>query len=337
VKRLLAFGLAAAAVAALVVLAPAASAQTTPPLDVDVSGADGHGRIEAPGLACDDGGEGAYWHYAYSASLPAGPGHGFSKLPGTLRLNLDLHSDEVRYPNTDARPVPANPNAFLLGDETTVGLANDRGTLRLRMASGGGCGDEGSTVDFDGVTASTAGTGNTWEVDAGTGAYEGAAGDGTFGLTASVAPGADNPFHLTLDGDISVLQPTLDVEVVSTFWGNLGLDYVSRKVSVTYRITNTGPGFAYDATLANTVPETPGVTAIGPVPQPLGDLMPDESELVTVRYFVHPSLSPPPCTLLLLGCQFQARVDVNWLDALDVLRTPNESLGVKAPLLPPPL
>ena len=316
-----------------VVGAPSAAAAPTPPLNVDVTGNDGTGRIESPGLACGDGGDGAYWHYAYSSPLPAGPGHGFSNLPGSVRLNLDLHSDEVRYPNTNAQPVPPQPNAFLLGDESTASLLNDRGTVRLRLSTGGGC--SGSTVNFDGVRATTVGTGNLWSVESGTGAYEGAGGSGTFALVADVAPGADNFFDLDLDGSLTVRQPTLDVEVAGTFWGNLGLDYVSRRVSVQYRITNTGPGQAFGARLTGTVPQTGGTVAMGPVPQDLGDLLPGESVLVVVRYQLN--ILPPPCQLVILGCNFSARVDVTWADALDVVSTPNETLGAKAPLLPPPL
>jgi hypothetical protein len=318
-------------------LAPQAAGadEPTPPLTVNVSGTDGHGRIEAPGLACEDNGDGAYWHYAYTSTLPGGPGHGFSKQPGTVRLNVDLHSDEVRYPNTDARPVDANPNAFLLGDESTASLMNDRGTVRLRLETGGGCGDP--TMNFDGITASTAGGNNTWEMDTGTGAYEGATGSGSFALTAAVAPGADNPFSLQLNGTINVRQPALDVQVLKTFWGNLGVDYLLRNVSVTYRITNVGTGNAYEASLASTVPLTGGVNALGPTPQPLGDLLPGEYEDVTVRYFLHPHLLPPPCLLIILGCNFSARINVEWRDALDVLRTPNQVRGSAAPLLPPPL
>ncbi|MGH9136057.1 MAG: hypothetical protein ACRD0G_03295 [Acidimicrobiales bacterium] len=316
----------------LLLAGPTADAQPTPPLDVDVSGADGHGRIEAPALSCDEGGDGAYWHYSYSSDLPAGPGHGFSNLPGEVRLNLDLHSDEIRFPNTDARPVPANPNAFLLGTETTASLLNDRGTVRLRLSSGGGCGDP--TMNFDGVHVATLGDGNEWTLDSGTGAYDGATGTGTFSLTADVAPGADNPFRLELDGALTVLQPNLDVTVLGTFWGNLGVDYLTRRVSVAYRLTNTGPGYAYDAHLMATEPQTSGVTALGPVPQSLGDLLPGEFRDVTVRYQLG---LLEPCQLVILGCQFSARLDVEWLDALDVLRTPDQTRGATAPVLPPPL
>lgn len=327
-------GGAALALSALALPSTDAGAAPTP-LTVNVTGTDGVGRIEAPGLSCADGGDGAYWHYAYSSTLPAGPGHGFSRLPADVRLNLDLHSDEVRYPNTNAQPLPANPNAFLLGDESTASLLNDRGTVRLRLSTGGGCGN--SQMSFDGVTASTDAGGNTWTVDSGTGAYDGITGSGTFALTAAVAPGADNPFSLSLNGNLSVPQPALDVALVRTFWGNLGLDYVSRRVSATYQITNVGTGPAYDTRLTGTVPLTGGVSAMGPVPQTLGELAPGESAFVTVRYQFGLSLLPPPCLLIIIGCAFSSRIEVAWVDGLDIPSTPNETIGATAPLLPPPL
>lgn len=318
----------------LTVLAPTTAAAAPTPLQVNVSGTDGVGRIEAPGLSCAEGGDGAYWHYAYSSSLPANSGSGFSDLPAQVRLNIDLHSDEVRFPNTNAQSIPANPNAFLLGNESTASLLNSRGTLRMRLQTGGGC-DDGSRMNFNGITASTAGGGNTWAVDSGTGAYTGATGTGTFGLTADVAPGADNPFNLTLNGTINVPQPSLQVALVRTFWGNLGVDYLTRRVSVVYRITNAGTGWGYAARLVNTVPQTGGVTAMGPVPQSLGDLAPGEAIEVTVRYQL--GVLPPPCQLIVLGCTFNSRIDVSWTDALDVASTPSLVVAAKAPNLPPPL
>jgi hypothetical protein len=85
----------------------------------------------------------------------------------------------------------------------------------------------------------------------------------------------------------------------------------------------------------DTEPITGGVHALGPVPQPLGDLAPGEHVDVTVRY--HLNLLPPPCQLIILGCVFEAEVAVDWFDALDVLHTPNQVRSAKAPLLPPPL
>ena len=82
-----AFGVLGIALGTLLWAPPGVEAAPVP-LNAHVTGTDGHGRIEAPALSCDDGGDGAYWHYAYSGSLPAGGGHGFSQLPADVRLNI---------------------------------------------------------------------------------------------------------------------------------------------------------------------------------------------------------------------------------------------------------
>ena len=206
-----AFGVLGIVLGTLLWAPPGVQAAPTP-LNAHVTGADGHGRIEAPALSCADGGDGAYWHYAYSGSLPAGPSHGFSQLPGDVRLNIDLHSDEVRYPNTNANPLPAEPQRLPAGDGVD-GLTAERpghgataalDRRRLRRPE-----DElrrhhrqhGRRRQHSGRSSPAPAP---TRVPAAT---------GTFGLVADVAPGADNPFTLDLNGSLTVRQPALDVAV----------------------------------------------------------------------------------------------------------------------------
>jgi hypothetical protein len=292
---------------------------------VDAAGANGEGRIETPGRRCADGGQGAYWNYDYGAPLDGGV---FSSLPGDLRLHLALHSDLVRFPNSGTPVLVDGPSAFLLGDDSHATLANARGTLRVRLRSGS-C--DGPTLSFDGVSGAG---GGTWEVDSGQGSYREATGSGTFTVQADVAPGADNPFALQLDGDVAVLQPNLQVEVLGTFWGSLGTDYVTRRVTVTYRVTNTGPGDAFDARIAEITSSTPGVVPLGAGGIRLGDLEPGDSEVRNVRFQLGLA---GPCELVILDCRFTTETDVEWHDALDVVTTPTATNTAQAPTLPPPL
>lgn len=342
----------APAVAGLVLLPVTPAAAVDPfALAFSARGTDGVGRISTPGRPCAEGGDGAYWHYDYSAPLAgrtsAGPGV-FSALPGELRLHVDLHSEqgETRVtPAGQAAPPPSpQPSAFLLAEESHASLINERGTVKLRLRSGE-CARDKLTLAFDGVTASGPGT---WSVDpnAATGAYRQATGNGTFGLTAAVAPGADNPFDLRLDGKIEVLKPSLKVEVADVYWGFLGADYLLRRVTVVYRVTNAGPGDAFAARFVDAASSTTDVTFLGPANQPLGDLLAGESELVKVRYRLGPG--NPPCALVILGCQFDTRVKVDLPDALDrPAQTSAAPTGgrcqpardgcVRAPDFPPPL
>ena len=295
------------------------------PINVNVSGANGEGRIETPGRTCAEGGQGAYWNYDYGAQLPAGV---FSSLPGDVRMHLALHSDVIRFPNTG--PVlPMTPAAaFLIGDDSHASVANDRGTIKVRLTSGT-CNTP--TLAFNGIT--TAGSG-TWSVDSGQGSYRQATGSGTFTVQADVAPGADNPFSLQLAGTVQVLQPNLKVEVIGTFWGSLGTDYLTRRVSVVYRITNVGVGDAFGASITN-ITSQPGAQPMANPPILLGDIPAGESRTFSTRHQLQ--LLGPPCFLVILGCNFQTTMTVNLPDALDQPHVLSDTVAAKAPLLPPPL
>ncbi len=280
-------------------------------LEVAVAGGNAVGRITDPGLDCPAG-EGAYRHYGIEAPLAAGL---FSSLSGTLRGTLDVHD-----------------GPFLAASGSHVTLDNERGTLRFTL-TGGDC-ENPSLVSTgpDGV----AGSGDLVQ-PVGTGAYrEAAIAGGTYSLTAEVAPGADNPWSLTLSGSVQVLTPRLAVDVVEAYWGNLGLDYLSRVVTVVVEVTNPGPGDSYAAVLtgAPAAPST-GVTLIaGQVPRPLGDLVAGESVQVALRYQL-PLLGA--CQLIILGCTFPITVSATMPDALDQPGSASAPTTVRAPDLPPPL
>lgn len=300
------------------------------PFAIDVLGADGRGRIQSPGRSCDDGGAGAYWHHDHEARLAPGA---LTSLPGDLTFLLELHSDVIRRPNSvdlpPAGPPGDPPTAFMPPGQSLAVLGNQRGTIRLGLASGT-C--AAPTLRFNGRSA--AGEGE-WTIEGGTGSYEGVAGSGGFAFAADVDPGADNPWSITLDGDLQVNQPALEAKVVNTFWGNHGTDYVTRRVSVTYELTNTGAGDAFGARLVTTNSPTPGVTPLGPHDQPLGDLHAGESIQVTVRYQLG---LLQPCALIILGCDFTTGLTVGWTDALDIAsQAVAPPMPVSAPDLPPVL
>ncbi len=168
-----------------------------------------------------------------------------------------------------------------------------------------------------------------------TGAYRQATGGGTFTLEADVGPGADSPWHVVTDGDISVLQPELRMSVIRTSWGGLGVDYVTRRVTVTYLVENIGPGDSFGARVVSTTSSTNGVTPLGPTPQALGDIPKDGSKIFSVRYQLG---LLAPCRLVILSCNFVTTVGVEMPDALDVVAAAqSKNLAVQAPALPPPL
>jgi hypothetical protein len=320
----------------------AASALAPKALQVSVSGVNGVVRSTQPGLSCADGGKGSYRHHSAEGALAPGL---LSNLAGTIRTTLDVHYDRQSGPQ---------PSAFLLGDESHVTLANQRGSVQI-MLRRGTCAAPG--VNFDGTVATLASPQGVWDTGTltGTGAYRAVTGSGTFGFSAELNPGADNAWSLQLGGALTVLAPGMALRVERTFWGNLGLDYVSRVVTVVFRIGDTGAGDSFGArttavSAASGVrpcAEPPGALNTCPNGSPpqhrLGDLascadatLPAacDTELITVRYFL-PLLGP--CALIILGCQFNTTISADLPDALDTSATQQRTVLVRAPDLPPPL
>lgn len=295
--------------------APAAPAAPPPawnparPLTVAVSGADGVSRAVGEGLGCDGATPVEDVHLGLGASLPAGT---LSSAPATLTGNLGLAGTRLE---------PATSH---------VTLGDERGTVRLRL-DGGACPGTGNLApDGDGL----AGSGPASLLGA-TGSYRDATlTGGSWTLSTGTDPGADNPWTLALGGQLAPLAPGLQVQVLGAYWGNLGLDYVSRIVTVQLRVTNPGPGDSYDSAVTG-VSAGPGVTVLGSFPQPLGDLLAGESRVLTVRYQL--ALLGPPCQLVLLGCSFGTTVKASLPDALDGPTVLTAGAAVTAPDLPPPL
>ena len=315
----------------LFILASVSPAQAAPaPLNVTLLTTDGVGRITTPGRSCDEGGDGAHWHYDYGSPLAPGL---FSSLAGEVRAHVDLHSedDATRIdPDPDPPFEGTGAGAFLQGEESHASLINQRGTVKLRLSSGS-C--KVPTLAFDGRSATGAGE---WVVDRGVGAYRGATGSGDFSIEqAEVGPGADNALSMALTGAIDVLRPGLDVEVMDAYWGLLGADYLLRRVTVLFRITNPGPGdsFASKALSANSPTNGVGERG-GYVPRYLGDLLEGESEIVKMKYELG---LLQPCALVVLGCEFDVVVRVLTPDALDRPQTQSRTVHVRAPNFPPPL
>lgn len=303
------------------------------PLALDVSGTNGAGRIDRPGRSCAEGGNGAHFHYEYGAPLAAGA---FTSLPSSLRLQLDLHAE------ASGTPQPSYARAFMLGEASSVAISNERGTIRLALKSGEGtC--SAANLSFDGTRLTAPATG-TWRVVEATGSYrEARAGPGpnTFELSAEVAPGADNPFRLRLNGSIQVLKPVPRVTVKKTYWGFLGVDYALRRVTVVYEVKNIGKGDAYGARLTDVVSTTAGTTPLGPKVQKLGDLAgasdPAKGEAEDARVKYQFALNQP-CLAVILSCQFTSQLTVVLPDALDQpIEFKSGDLKATAPALPPPV
>lgn len=302
------------------------SAASDHAIAVNASGGNGVGTITAPALRCNEGGSGDYRQYRLQASLPGGV---FSALPSSLLATVDVHTDPALAAASGGK------NSFLLTTNSHATLENDRGTLQLALVAHGAPNAVGScpqaTLDFNGTQVSGAGT---WTVAAATGAYRNATGSGTFSLSASLLPGATNPWSLKLDGSVQIGEPALSIKSTKPFWGSLGLDYLSRIVSVSYTVANTGAGDAYNVQLLSTTSPTPGVKPLGVTPQSLPDLPAGETASFTVRYQLG---IPQPCVAVILNCTFQSVVQVDLPDAFDIPTTQSATAVVTAPALPPPL
>ena len=283
-------------------------------LDVQLAGSNGESRVRGDGLDCEGEEPVDDVHLLLSAPVPGGT---LSSLLATANTNLGLAGHRLE---------PTTSHAAL-GDE--------RGTVRFRL-DGGAC--PGPNLPNPNLLApdgngALAGTGPLALVGS-TGSYRSATlASGTWSLTAAVDPGADNAWNLRLAGQLRVLAPGLQVERLAAYWGNLGLDYVVRIVTVQYRITNPGPGDSYGSALT-AASASPGVVSLGPLPQPLGDLLAGESRIVTLRYQLG---LLQPCQLVILGCNFQTTLTASLPDALDAAGSRSATVGVTAPNLPPPL
>lgn len=329
-----------AAVAAVAGAPTARSATADHPLSLSVASENGRGRSVSPGRPCETGsdGVGAYWHYDYDTEMAPGV---LSPLGGEVLAHLDIRSGRQPYQNLDgAYPDGADPAAYLGGAESTVSLLDSRGSVKLRLSSGS-C--EAPTLAFDGSVAAGSGT---WAVDSGSGAYRDVTGSGTFTLSAEVNPGADNALDLQLDGLLSSPTPELEVTVVRTFWAGLGTDYLTRRVSVEYRVSNVGTGDAFGAVVTGISNPTSGVDPMvgSGFSLPLPDLpacLPDGSnqdrcsETFVVRHQM--GLLLGPCALLILGCQFDTTITADLPDAFGVPSVQSDTVRVRAPDLPPPL
>ena len=287
------------------------------PLGLDVTASNGTGRITRPGRPCAADGDGAAWHYEYESALAPGS---VGLPPGTLGLHLDVHSDlDSGAPR---------PSSWLQSGGSYATLSNSRGDVRLALDDGGSCTTRTATVD--GTTAETTGT---WVVDSASGAYEEALGSGTFAVTAGIAPGADNPLGLQLNGALQVLQPDLDFRVVKRFWGQLGADYALRIVSIVVEATNNGAGASFGTKLTEASTPTPGVTYLDGAPASFGDLAPGESARAVLRFRLE---LLQPCKTVILNCPLKVAVKADAPDVLDVSTTHTDLLATTAPDLPPP-
>jgi len=320
----------------------------------NVSAANGRTRVERS-LPCDGGdGDAGYWHLQGEQPLPAGiltaP---TNPLRGDFRLFADLHSPyhTIRTsPEPVAAPGPVASAAYLQPDASRVALSNARGTVKLALTSGS-CSRGGQTFAFDGLQASGPGT---WVIDSSSGSYRSATGSGTFTLDSGFAPGADNPWSIGLTGNVTVLQPKLAVELVETYWGRDGVDYLKRQVAAVYRVTNVGAGDTFAASLTSASSPTKGAslirimingknllidgnTPLGTFPRPLGDLSSTEDVLVTIVWQLPLPSNTSACKLVILKCEITTNLGFSAPDALDLPTTHSASLKVRAPDLPPPL
>ena len=322
---------------------------------VGVGANNGRTRIERS-LGCDAGGDADYWHFQSEAPLPPGVVTGpQSTLSGDLRVFADLHSPSHAIRATpEPVPGPMDDSAFLLPDASRVALSNQRGTVKMKLTSGG-CARGAQTLDFDGTTAKTNERPGTWAIASSSGSYRFAAGSGDFGLEANISPGADNPWKLDLRGGIGVLQPALQISVAETYWGRDGVDYAKRQVAVVYDVKNVGPGDSFGTFLQAASSPTQGAsliaiivngdnllidgnTPVGTFPRSLGDLAAGETARVTLKWQLPLPAGNPPCGLVILGCEIDTTLRLRVPDALDVAPPdPSFTLRVKAPNLPPPV
>ncbi|MEU9037099.1 hypothetical protein AB0D45_19655 [Streptomyces sp. NPDC048352] len=288
-----------------VTVVPAGAAGRGPdPVTVSGSGADGV-VTSAPGCPAGPLTDGR----TVGGGAALGPGV-FSALPSQMAVHLPF-----RVGGTQA----ALPAA-----DTQVTIANARGFVTVQL-DGGSCDAPG--LSYNGTTAS--GTG-AWHVVSNTtpaNAYRGASGSGSFSLNADATPGTDKPWGLDLLGSVSLLQPQVAV-THRAYWGGIG-NYLTRTLSVEYRIRNTGSGDAFNVKLLDALPTGSGITRLGPVPQTVGSIRSGATASVVVRYRV--------CGLAVVGCRFTADTRTSLTDALDGNpQTATVPVTVQVPVTPVP-
>ncbi|MDD9382131.1 hypothetical protein M8Z33_36920 [Streptomyces sp. ZAF1911] len=284
--------------------APAAVLAPTP-LNISVSNADGTVTSLAPD--CTSGPLTETRRITGSQSVSAGL---FSSLPGRLAFDLPVNLGATQ--------------ASLRGNDGRVTLTNTRGTLTLALSSGS-CAMP--TLAHSGSAISGVGT---WTVVSDTtpgNSYRQSAGSGTFNLVAvESSVGTGRLWTLNLLGSADPLQPTIAV-THRAFWGG-PFAYLSRTLSVEYRIRNTGPGDAFGVVLNDAATSSPGVTRIGPVPQAVGSVPAGSERSVVVRYRV--------CGIASIGCRFTADVQLTVADALDSGGPASFQRTVQVPVTPVP-
>ncbi|MER5763079.1 hypothetical protein [Streptomyces sp. NPDC002082] len=295
-----------ALLAGLVVMAPPAGAQGLAPYPLNVIVGSASGAVTS-GPGCSSGPLTETRRLTGSTSLSAGF---FSGLPSQLGIDLPFRVGGTQ--------------AALDAADARVTLTNARGTLTLALQSGS-CAAPG--LSYNGTAVFGSGTWTVVPDATTTNAYRGAMGSGTFSIpAANVTVGTGKPWQLALSGSVTVLQPQLAV-THRTFWGG-PFNYLSRTLSVEYRIRNNGPGDAFGVVLNDAATSSPGVTRIGPVPQAVGSVPAGSERSVVVRYRV--------CGIASIGCRFTADVQLTVADALDSGGPASFQRTVQVPITPVP-
>lgn len=293
-----------ALLAGLAVAAAPAGAAGPVPVTVNGSGADG---VVTSSAGCPAGPLTDGRTLGGSDALAAGV---FSSLPTQLAFGLPFRVGGAQ--------------AALPPDGTQVTLTNARGSVTVRL-DGGGCDAPG--LSYNGTVASGIGT---WQVvpnSTPTNAYRGAVGSGSFSVNADVTPGSGKSWGLDLLGSVEPLQPQVAV-THRAYWGGLG-NYLTRTLSVEYRIRNTGSGDAFNVKLLDALPTGSGITRLGPVPQTVGSIRSGATASVVVRYRV--------CGIAVVGCRFTADTQTSLTDALDGNpHTDTVPVTVQVPVTPLP-
>lgn len=315
-----AVGALAVAVAAGVVLV--SNAGSTPlgnapvPIEISASSDAAVVAVHRDGRTCDAGGEGSAWRGRMAAPIDGLVAGNDARLSMDLTVRSELVDPQGGVDPHAAVVDPVGPPAGHLDPGAIGAITDDRGTLKLAVTPGD-C--DSADLAFDGVNAVGAAT---WSVERGTGAYAGVTGGGSVELALETRPGADNHWSAAISGDLVAPQPELALEPLDSWWGNHGLDYLLRRVTVSVRVRNVGDGWAFRPTLVNVSSDSVGVVALGPGDTDLGPLPPGGYVDVALRYALGPF---QPCGPIVRSCEFEARADVSWED---VLGTPSSDSAV---------